>query len=79
MGEFLSGARALSLSHTFKTTVEAAGGIFLRLENGTVFFCARPGDKELSLYAFACTRETVSLSLKAFHEKLAIDQWESLV
>jgi hypothetical protein len=69
----------MSLEHVFKTTVEGAGGHFLGLRDGVVHFAAEPGERVLSLFAFACTKENVSLSLKAFREKLAIDLWESLV
>jgi hypothetical protein len=69
----------VGIEHAFRQSVEAAGGHFLGVCDGVVHFAAAPGQKELTLYAFSCTRENVSLSLKAFRENLAHDAWETLI
>ena len=56
----------MTIADEFRRTVESAGGHFVELKEGIVFFSSAPGDKVLSLFAFACTKENVSLSLKAF-------------
>jgi hypothetical protein len=69
----------MALEFQFRQRVECAGGHFLGLRAGIVYFAAAPGEKVLSLFAFACTNENVSLTLKAFRENLAHDAWASLV
>lgn len=57
----------MTMAGHYKQIVEGAGAQFLRVENGIVYF--RDGDgATLSLYAFACTPENVSLALKAARE-----------
>jgi hypothetical protein len=68
----------MTMVEHFRKIVEAAGAVFLRLENGSVYFSNRIGEPELCLYAFACTPENVS-TLKAYSEELAIDRWQALV
>jgi hypothetical protein len=74
----------MALDFQFRQRVEAAGGEFLRLESGCVYFRAKasvddPAPSPIRLFAFACTTEGVRLALKSYYEKLAIDVWESLV
>jgi hypothetical protein len=69
----------MNLNFSFKQTVKSAGGVFIKLENGTVFFCSGSGEKPLSLYAFSRTLENVTLSLKAHAEKLSLELWEQLI
>jgi hypothetical protein len=69
----------MSLEHVFKTTVESAGGVFVAMRDGAVYFQAAPGAPTISLYCHACDLTNVKLAIKGFREQLSLDRWESLV
>jgi hypothetical protein len=63
----------------YRQVVEGAGGHYLGIKGGVVYFALEPGQKTVALYCFACTLENVRLSLKAHSENLAADLWASLI
>jgi hypothetical protein len=69
----------MSLEHVFKTTVESAGGVFVAMRDGAVYFQAAPGAPTISLYAFACDVTNVKLAIKGFREQLSLDRWQELI
>ncbi|MGA2248729.1 MAG: hypothetical protein ABSH48_27555 [Verrucomicrobiota bacterium] len=69
----------MAIEHKFKTTVEAAGAIFVKLENGLVYLQDASEKPIISLYAFACDRENVRLAIKSQREELSLDRWEQLI
>ncbi len=63
----------------YRSVIEQAGAVFLRLENDCVLFQSSPSSKRISLYALSCDAENVRLALKAERERLLIDAWEPLL
>jgi hypothetical protein len=67
------------MNEHYRAIVEAAGAVFLRIQNNSVIFCALPGSPPLTLYCFACDREGVRLALKSQREQMLVDHWEQLI
>jgi len=65
------------MEEKFRRIVEAAGGIFVEVRDGTVLFRSEPQGRTLSVYRFACNVENVRLGLKrAAEEVRELSVWE---
>jgi hypothetical protein len=58
-----------SLEHHFRLLVEGCDAEFIAFEDGSIRFRDRETLAVLTLYAFACTRANVRLTLKAARER----------
>lgn len=63
----------------YRSVIEQAGAVFLRLERDRVLFQSGPISKPISLYALSCDAENVRLASKAERERLLIDVPEPLL
>lgn len=69
----------VSMEHIFRQRIESAGAVFVKLQDGKVYFRDAPDKPVISLYAFCCDHTNIHLAIKGQREQLSLDRWQELV